>query len=318
MKKEKSKFSAVGGQALIEGVMMRGKDKIAISIRKSDGEIITKVDDIKKTWITKFSKIPILRGVLIFVSSMIVGIKALNYSAEFFDDGADYEKGKFDKFIEKKFGDKADSVYVAISMVFALLMTVVFFLALPAFVSSKIRLVVENTFLIAGIEGIFKFSLFLGYILLISKMKEVRRVFEYHGAEHKSISCLEAKEELTPENAKKFSRLHPRCGTSFMLVVVVVSIILFAFLKNWESPLLRVGLKLLFMPVVAGISYEIIRFAGKSKSKLVRMISYPGMMLQKITTNEPDDSQLEVAIEALKAVLDEDEINYGEKNEADN
>lgn len=309
MSDKRPKYTTVGGQALIEGVMMRGKNKISIAIRKSDGEIIIKTDEIKKNFLTKFTKIPILRGVFAFIASMIIGIKALNYSAEFFDDGADIEKGKFDLWIEEKFGDKADSIYVAISMIFALTISIIFFLGLPAIVSFGLSNVVDNSILLSLLEGVFKFALFLGYIMLISKMKEVKRVFQYHGAEHKSIRCLEAKEELTPENAIKFSRLHPRCGTSFLLIVVVISIIVFAFLGNFNTPLLRVGLKLIFMPIVAGIAYEIISLAGKSDSKFVALVSYPGMMLQKLTTVEPDLDQIEVALAALKEVLEEESID---------
>ncbi len=314
MSNEKAKYSAVGGQALIEGVMMRGKDKISIAVRKPDGEIVLKTDEIKKNWLSSFSKVPILRGILTFIASMIIGIKALNYSAEFYDDGSDYEKGKFDLWIEKKFGDKADSVYVAISMVFATAITVIFFLGLPAFVSKGLSNFIDKGILLSLIEGAFKFALFLGYIVIISKMKEVKRVFQYHGAEHKSIRCYEAKEELTPENASKYSRLHPRCGTSFLLIVVTLSIVIFAFLGHFDTPLLRIGLKMLFMPVVAGIAFEIIKLAGKSDSLLVKAISYPGMMLQKITTGEPDHDQLEVAIAALKAVISETEDGNGTIN----
>lgn len=313
MAKEKSKYTSVGGQALIEGVMMRGKDKIAITIRKSDGELITKVDPIKKSFLTSFSKVPILRGILGFIASMIIGIKALNYSAEFFDDGT-AEKGKFDLWIEKKFGDKADSVYVIISMIFAMAITVLFFLILPAFVSGLLSNAISNKLALSLAEGAFKFTLFLVYIVLISKMKEIKRVFQYHGAEHKSIRCFEAKEELTPENAAKFTRLHPRCGTSFLLIVVLLSIVIFSFLGNFGNPLYRSFLKLLFMPLVAGIAYELIQYAGKHDNKIVDIISWPGMMFQKITTAEPDEGQLEVAITALKAVVDEQETLENEIN----
>ncbi|MCH4889362.1 DUF1385 domain-containing protein [Acidaminobacter sp. JC074] len=313
MAKEKSKYTSIGGQALIEGIMMRGKDKIAITVRKSDGELITKVDPIKKSFLTSFSKIPILRGIFGFIASMIIGIKALNYSAEFFDDGST-EKGKFDLWIEDKFGDKADSIYVLISMVFALVITVLFFLVLPAGVSSILSSYIHNDLLLSLVEGIFKFTLFLAYIVLISRMKEIRRVFEYHGAEHKTIRCFEAGEELTPENAKKYTRLHPRCGTSFLLIVVLLSVVIFSFLGNFGNPLYRSFLKLIFMPLVAGIAYELIQYAGKHDNFIVKIISWPGMMFQKITTAEPDDGQLEVAITALKAVLDEQETLENEIN----
>ena len=176
---ENKKYSAVGGQALIEGVMMRGKDKISIAVRKPDGEIILKTDKIQKNFLTNFSKVPILRGMFAFISSMIIGIKALNYSAEFYDDGTEYEKGKFDIWVEKTFKDKADSVYVLISMVFAFIITVLFFIALPAYVSKGLTNYIDEGIVLSLIEGIFKFALFLGYIALISKMKEVKRVFEW-------------------------------------------------------------------------------------------------------------------------------------------
>lgn len=313
MAKEKSNYTAIGGQALIEGIMMRGKDKISITVRKSDGELITKVDPIQQGFLSKFRKIPVLRGIMAFISSMIVGIKALNYSAEFFDDGST-EKGKFDLWVEKKFGDKADSVYVVISMVFALAITGFFFIILPAFFSNFLSGFTDNSLGLSLAEGVFKFLLFLGYIVAISKMKEIKRVFQYHGAEHKTIRCFEAKEELTPENAEKFTRLHPRCGTSFLLIVVLLSVVIFSFLGNFGDPLYRALLKLLFMPIVAGIAYEVIQYAGKHDNKFVDIVSWPGMMFQKITTAEPDRGQLEVAITALKAVLDEQETLENEVN----
>lgn len=309
MTKEKTKFASVGGQALIEGVMMRGIDKIAIVIRKSDGSLVTKVDPIEKNFFSKFAKIPILRGIFAFFASMIVGIKALNYSAEFYEEGDGVEKGKFEVWMEKKFGDAADKIFVGISMLFALVITFIFFIALPAVVSSGLRGIISSNLLLSLSEGVFKFALFLGYVVLISKMKEVNRVFQYHGAEHKSIRCYEAKEALTPENAAKHSRLHPRCGTSFLLIIVVLSTVIFAFLGNFDEPVVRIGLKLMFMPAVAGLAYEVIRYAGKHDSVIVDIISWPGMMFQKITTAEPDLLQLEVAIESLKAVIDADETS---------
>lgn len=306
MGKSKSKYTSIGGQALIEGIMMRGKDHIAITVRKSDGEMVTKVDPIKRGFFSKMAKVPVLRGVFAFFSSMVVGIKALNYSAEFFEDGAG-EKGKFELWVEEKFGDKSDSIFVGISMVFALLITGLFFLVLPAFFSNFLSASISNDLALSLLEGLFKFSLFLGYVLIISRVKEVKRVFQYHGAEHKTIRCFEAKEELTPENAKKFTRLHPRCGTSFILIVVIISVVIFSFLGNFGSPLYRAALKLLFMPIVAGFAYETIQYAGKHENKFVDIISWPGMMFQKITTSEPDEGQLEVAITALNAILEKQE-----------
>lgn len=312
MAKNKTQYTSIGGQALIEGVMMRGKENIAIVVRKSDGELVTKVDPIPQGFLSKFKKLPILRGIFAFIGSMIVGIKALNYSAEFYDDGTDAEPGKFEQWVERVFKDKADSVFVAISMIFALAITILFFLVLPALVSNGLSHLFDSNILLSTAEGIFKFALFLGYIFMISKMKEVRRVFEYHGAEHKTIRCYEAKEEMTPENAKKFSRLHPRCGTSFLLIVVVLSIVIFAFLGHFDNPIARVGLKLLFMPVVAGFAYEVISYAGKHDSVFVDIISWPGMMLQKLTTAEPDEAQLAVAIASLNAVLEKETVENEE------
>jgi uncharacterized protein YqhQ len=192
--------------------------------------------------------------------------------------------------------------------------TGLFFIVLPAFVSKFLSGFTDSSLGLSLAEGVFKFLLFLGYIVAISRMKEIRRVFQYHGAEHKTIRCYEAKEELTPENAEKYTRLHPRCGTSFLLIVVLLSVVVFSFLGNFGDPLYRALLKLLFMPVVAGLAYEVIQYAGKHDNKFVDMISWPGMMFQKITTAEPDRGQLEVAITALKAVLDEQETLENEIN----
>ncbi len=306
---DKPKYTSIGGQALIEGIMMRGKDKIAIAIRKSDGEIITKVDPIKKGKFSFMSKIPLLRGVYAFFSSMIVGIKALNYSASFYDDGIEYKKTKLEMWVENTFKDKADAIFVGFSMIFALIITALFFLVLPAYFSKFLTHRIESKLALSLLEGGFRFLLFLGYIVIISRMKDIQRVFEYHGAEHKTIRCFEARAELTPENAMKFTRLHPRCGTSFLLIVVMLSIVIFAFLGHFETPLYRVLLKFIFMPLVAGISYEIIKYAGSHDNFLVNIISWPGLMFQKLTTNEPDEGELECAIIALKAVLTEEDIN---------
>lgn len=297
---------SVGGQALIEGVMMKGPDELAIAVRKADGEIVVKKEPVSKIEKSKLYKIPIFRGVIAFFNSMITGVRAITYSAEFFEEGnLQEEKSKFEKWLEEKFGDKADDIITYFSVALALAMALLIFMFIPTFLINFLKNIFTNQLILSGFEGTLKILMFIAYIIIISRMKEIRRVFEYHGAEHKVIYCYESGKPLTPENAREFTTLHPRCGTSFLLFVMVISIILFSFI-GWESPVERIITKLILLPLVAGISYEIIKFAGKSKSKIVCILSYPGMMLQKLTTNEPDDSQLEVAIAALKSILEKD------------
>lgn len=297
---------SVGGQALIEGVMMKSPDEIAMAVRKSNGEIVVKKEPVSKIEKSSLYKIPIIRGVIAFINSMIVGVRAITYSAEVFEEiDSEEEKGKFEKWLYEKFGDKADDIITYFSVAVAVVMALVIFMFIPTFLINFLKTIFTNQVVLSGFEGILKIFMFIGYIIIISRMKEIRRVFEYHGAEHKVIYCYESGKPLTVENAREFTTLHPRCGTSFLVFVMVISIVLFSFI-GWESPVQRVLTKLVLLPLVAGISYEIIKIAGKSKSKLVCMLSYPGLMLQKLTTREPDDQQLEVAIEALKNVLVED------------
>lgn len=306
-KARRTQPSSVGGQALIEGVMMKSPDEIAMAVRKSDGEIVVKKEPVSKIEKSPLYKIPIIRGVIAFFNSMVVGVRAITYSAEVFEEiNTEEEKGKFEKWLDKKFGDKADDIITYFSVALAVVMALVIFMFIPTFLINFLKSIFTNQVVLSGFEGILKIFMFIGYIIIISRMKEIRRVFEYHGAEHKVIYCYESGKPLTVENAREFTTLHPRCGTSFLVFVMVISIVLFSFI-GWESPVQRVLTKLVLLPLVAGISYEIIKIAGKSKSKLVGMLSYPGLMLQKLTTKEPDDSQLEVAIEALKNVIVEDE-----------
>ncbi|MCT4566242.1 MAG: DUF1385 domain-containing protein [Maledivibacter sp.] len=294
---------AVGGQALIEGVMMKSPHGIAMAVRKSDGEIVIKKEPIGKIEKSPLYKVPIIRGIIAFFNSMVVGVRAITYSAEVFEEiDSEVEKGKFEKWLEEKFGDKSDDIITYFSVALAIAMALVIFMFIPTFLINFLKTRFSNQVVLSGFEGILKIFMFIGYIILISRLKEIRRVFEYHGAEHKVIFCYESGKSLTPENAREFTTLHPRCGTSFLVFVMVISIVLFSFI-GWESPVQRVLTKLVLLPLVAGISYEIIKIAGKSKSKLVGILSYPGLMLQKLTTKEPDDKQLEVAIEALKNVL---------------
>ncbi|HOH89093.1 MAG TPA: DUF1385 domain-containing protein [Bacillota bacterium] len=289
------KPKAVGGQAVIEGVMMKGAEDIAIAVRKPDGEIVVKKEKLKSNR-KKISKIPIIRGMFTFVDSMVLGVNALLYSAEFVDVEEEEKKkaSKLDEFLEKNI--------IWISVVISIVFSVGLFILLPTVLVGIFKAYIDNTLILNGIEGIVRIAIFLGYILAISGMKDIRRVFEYHGAEHKSIFCYEHGEELTVENVRKYGRLHPRCGTSFLFIVMIVSILLFS-LFSWSGVLMRLLIRILLIPIVAGISYEIIKWAGKSESKLSCIVSAPGMWLQKLTTREPDDKQIEVAVEALKNVL---------------
>ncbi len=310
------KITSIGGQAVIEGVMMRGPHKIAVAVRKPDGEIIIDKKDVKKSG--KLAKIPIIRGVISFVSSMIIGVQALMFSAKFFEVEENEEKSKKDKTNKNK-KDKTNKIdktdkkeetmpewMLYISVLISICMSVGLFILLPNIISSIFVINKEQSPIIYNlVEGVVKIIIFLGYLLLVSKMKDIQRTFEYHGAEHKTIFCYENGEELTVENVKKYSRFHPRCGTSFLLFVVIISIIVFSLVKVYENPFINMGLRLLLLPLVAGISYEIIKFAGRSKNKLVKLLNEPGKWLQRLTTREPDESQIEVAIKSLQAVIPE-------------
>ncbi|CEJ72253.1 membrane protein [[Clostridium] sordellii] len=296
------KKQAVGGQAVIEGVMMQSKDKRSIAVRKNDGEIVVKKNKIQ-SWISdkKIDKIPFIRGAFILIEMMIEGIKSMNFSSEFFLED-DEEETSFDRFINKIFKDKASDAIIIISLVIGLALATLLFVVTPTLLGGLFSKVVDNKIVLNLIEGITRIGILFIYIIVISRNSDIKRVFEYHGAEHKSIYCYENDLELTVENAKKFTTLHPRCGTNFLFIVMITSIILFSFF-GWPNPLIRIIMRILCVPIVAGISYEIIKLLGKYDNKLTRFVAYPGMMLQKFTTREPDDKQLEVALEALKAVL---------------
>lgn len=309
-------ITSIGGQAVIEGVMMRGPKESAIAVRKPDGEIIVEKKPIN-SFVAKYkiNKIPFVRGAFSFVESLIEGTKALMFSAEFFDIEEDDTKKKKEEMTEEeiekleKKEKKSLTVAIYFSVVLALVFSIGVFMLLPAAIIEGVRHFVElNQVVVSLFEGILRILIFLGYVIAVSKMEDIKRVFQYHGAEHKTIFCYEAGEELTVENVRKQKRLHPRCGTSFLIFVMIVSIILFSFISA-ENAVMRVLIRLLLLPVVAGISYELIKFAGRHSGPVVDFISAPGMWLQKITTNEPDDSQIEVAIESMKAVL------TGDKND---
>ena len=296
--------TSIGGAAVMEGVMMRGPHSIAVAVRKPDGEIEIDVKETKP--VSKrnfFLKLPIVRGCIAFFESMITSTKALMYSASFIDVEEE-EPSKFDAWLEKVFGDKLKDAILYLSVILSLLMSVGLFILLPTWLVSLVRIFCSNQVVLTVAEGVTRIVIFLGYLILVSQMPDIKRVFEYHGAEHKTIACYESGEELTVENAKTKCRLHPRCGTSFLLIVMVVSIIVFSFLK-WDNILIRTLTRLALLPIVAGISYEIIKLAGRYDNFATRIVSWPGLMLQKITTREPDESQLEVAIASMKAVIPE-------------
>ncbi len=311
-KKCEQHITSIGGQAVMEGVMMRGPLKTAVAVRKPDGEIVAKIDENgtkKKNFILK---LPIIRGCINFFESMVIGIKALMYSAEFVDLEEEGEsESKFEKWLEDKLGDKIKDVVIYFSLIISLFLSVGLFILLPTVITRAVEALFDSVTFVGTktftslCEGVIRMLIFLGYLALVSQMKDIKRVFEYHGAEHKTIACYEANEELTVENVRKYTRLHPRCGTSFLLFVMVVSIIIFSLLPR-TSIIPRILMRLALLPVVAGISYEIIKLAGRSKSKCVSWLTKPGLWLQKLTTREPDDSQLEVAIESIKAVIPED------------
>ena len=315
-----SKKVTVGGQAVIEGVMMRGSKGIATAVRKSNGEI--EVDFKESVPLTKKYKVfslPIIRGFITLVDSMIIGVKSLNYSASFFvedEEDDDSEPSKLDKWVEKVFKDKADDVIMGVSLVFSMIISVLLFFIIPTFVAGGFKkLGVEHTLMLNIFEGMLRVSIFLTYVYLISKLEDIKRVFQYHGAEHKAIFCYEKGMELTPENAKEQGRLHPRCGTNFMFLVMTVSIILFS-LTGWNSIYERILARIILLPLVSGITYELIRWLGKNDNSFSRVIAYPGLMLQKITTKEPDAEQIEVAICSLKVAEGIETVeSYKKKNE---
>ena len=303
---EKTHKTSIGGAAVLEGVMMRGPKSIAVSVRKSDGEIVTDVKETKpvskRNW---FLKLPIVRGCIGFFESMVLSTKALMFSADFID--VEEEKPtKFDQWLERTFGDRLKDGVLYFSVIVSLFLSIGLFILLPTWLVSFVKLFFNQQVILTVAEGITRIVIFLGYLILVSKMPDIKRVFQYHGAEHKTIACYETGEPLTVENAKNKCRLHPRCGTSFLLIVMVGSIIVLSFLK-WDNILIRTLTRLALLPVVAGISYEIIKLAGRYDNWATKIVSWPGLMLQKITTQEPDESQLEVAISSMKAVIPENE-----------
>ena len=302
-KLKKARYSGIGGQAVLEGIMMKNKDKYSVAVRKPNGEIEVDIDEF--TGVTKggfIKNVPFFRGVFNFIDSLSLGIKCLNYSANFYEEEAEQET-KFDKAMNKIFKGHADKVLTGFVTLLSIAFAIGIFIVLPFFLTSLFSDYIRNESLKALIEGLIRIVIFVGYVALISFNKDIKRVYRYHGAEHKCINCVEHGRPLTVENVMRSSRFHRRCGTSFMLLVMLISVICFFFIRV-DSVLLKVVIRLLLIPVIAGISYEVLRLAGRHNNILVRIISAPGMLLQRLTTKEPDESMAEVAIAAVEAVFD--------------
>ena len=302
-KKKQTHYSGIGGQAVLEGVMMKNKEKYAVAVRKPDGEIEVEVETYQGlAHGSKFKELPFIRGIFNFLDSLILGTRALNYSASFYEEEEGKET-KFDKAMDKMSGGNGEKLLSGIVTVISIMLAVGIFIVLPYFISSLFESFIRNRSLMAIIEGVIRIALFLLYVWGISAMKDIRRLYQYHGAEHKCINCIEKGRPLTVHNVMRSSRLHKRCGTSFIFFVMLVSIVLFFFIQV-DNVAEKVILRILLMPVVAGISYEIIRLAGRTDNVFIKILSAPGMWIQRMTTREPDESMAEVAIASVEAVFD--------------
>ena len=296
------KYANIGGQAVMEGVMMRHKNRYAVAVRKSDRTIEVMTEE-HISYGQKFhvSDIPVIRGVFAFIDSMVLGMQTLTWSASFFDEEEKPEKEDREK------SETSDKLFMAATVALSLILSIGLFMVHPFFISGLFRKVTDSSLILGIVEGVVRVLIFVGYILGISRMKDIQRLFMYHGAEHKTINCIEHGEELTPENAAKYSRFHKRCGTSFLFIVMFVSILFFLlFFQIFpvESMALKVIFRILMVPVIAGVSYEIIQWAGRHDSGLVCLVSKPGFWMQKFTTREPDAEMLEVAIASIEAIYD--------------
>lgn len=298
------KPSGIGGQAVIEGIMMKNKNRYSIAVRKPDNEIeviVKKCSNLPRK--IKILRLPIIRGVYNFIDSLVMGMSTLTYSASFYEDPQEQAPTPADKLARGLFKDKVDSIVTALTIIVAIIFALGLFMALPFYLSRMLSRIIVSKTLLNLFEGIIRLGIFLIYVVAISMMNDIKRVYMYHGAEHKCINCIENGLELNVKNVRNSSRLHKRCGTSFMLFVMLVSVILFMFIKS-DNAVTQMGMRLLLVPVVAGISYEILKLAGRSNSIIMRIISAPGLLLQKLTTKEPDDDMIEVAIAAIEAVFD--------------
>ena len=326
------RYCGIGGQAVLEGIMMKNQDKYAVAVRKPNQEIEVKVDKYKSFCEgKKILSLPFVRGIFNFVDSMVLGIKTLMYSSEFYEDAeAVQEDTRADKAVTSVFKEKAEDVLMGLTVLFSVFFSVALFIVLPYLISEfmKNSLEIRSNTALSVVEGVVRIAIFILYIVLISLMKDIKRTYMYHGAEHKCINCIEDGKELNVANVRTSSRLHRRCGTSFLFLVMFISIVAFILVSSLMpadvGKLFKIVVRLLLIPVIAGISYEVLRLAGKNDSLIVRMISAPGMALQKLTTKEPDDSMIEVAISAVEAVFDwkqylrEQGIEVADKEEENN
>ena len=300
------KSSGIGGQAVIEGVMMRNKDKYAVAVRKPDNNIEVSVKNCTNpAGKYRFLKLPIIRGIFSFIDSLVVGMSTLSYSASFYeDDEPDAKENKKPKKVKsKEQEEKEEKVMMTFTIILSIVMAVAIFMIAPYYVSRLFAAFIKNDTAVILIEGMVRLVFFIVYVKLISLMKDIKRVYMYHGAEHKCINCIERGLDLTVENVLKSSKEHKRCGTSFLLIVMCISIVFFMFIRV-DSPVLRLVLRVLLVPIIAGVSYEVLRLAGNSDSKLMDIVSRPGLWLQHLTTSEPDADMVEVAIASVEAVFD--------------
>ena len=298
------KYSGIGGQAVIEGIMMKNGDDYATAVRKPDGEIeVARGRYVSLTEKVKFFSLPFVRGVFSFADSMIIGMKTLTWSAGFFEDDESTEPGKFELWLDRVFGEKLEAALMSLVMVISVVLAIVIFMVFPMLLSRVLHPLIPSETVMAILEGILRILIFICYIKLISRMEDIRRTFMYHGAEHKCINCIEHGMELNVENVRRSSKEHKRCGTSFLLIVMVISILFFMVIRV-DNLWLRIVSRIVLIPVIAGVSYEFLRLAGRSESRLVNLLSLPGLWMQGLTTSEPDDSMIEVAIRAVETVFD--------------
>ena len=303
---------SIGGQALIEGIMMKSPEKYSIAVRKPDGEIDVQIFENNKV---KFQKVPVLRGIMNFFDSLVTGYKCLMHSAEVAMEG-EFEEDELDKWLKDHFGEKSGEILAMIAGLLGTVLALVLFMVLPTTIAGLIDKVIPLGAMKTVVEGVAKLAIFVLYLWLVSKMEDIRRVFCYHGAEHKTIACYEAGEELTVENVKKHTRFHPRCGTSMMFIILIVSIVVFSFVP-WKGTLNRALMKVVFLPVVVGIAYEILKYTGRHTNACTKIMAAPGLWFQRLTTNEPDDDMIEIAIASVNALLPETIIKKEEAVEND-
>ena len=300
------KSSGIGGQAVMEGIMMRNGSEYSVAVRKENGEIEVKKETYKGVGSKcKLFRLPFIRGIFSFVDSLVLGMKSLNYSASLFMEDCEEEEepGRFEKWLQKKFGDKAEKVIMDLTMVISIILAMGIFMVFPTWVSTLMKPLLGNGIWMALFEGVLRIAIFIAYVGLISLMPDIKRTYMYHGAEHKCINCIEHGMPLTVENVMKSSKEHKRCGTSFLLIVMVISILFFLVIRP-ETLWLRLVSRILLIPVIAGVSFEFLRLAGNSDNPVVNLLSKPGLMLQGLTTKEPDEKMAEVAICAVEAVFD--------------